>query len=249
MKIIIRHSLIITLMSLSLTLPAVHAMDPIVPSKLNSNEGEKTNPIVSNQDPTSCTPCPFINTLIRGGEIGAEETTVEALVTAALKYGINKNLMEFLAKARTEHGSTKILMSKLLDPSIAPAHLGSLARKDGDLSVVETDRLEQLKSDPQFNTDERISHKQLQAYQEYCWHMSDMSFKDRAFSTAEVELLWGLFGGYRTENSDGKDTIPLNLVYDFLKDNSLPENFVINTEDPVTIGRLAFSLIWNSCRR
>src|SRR5690348_9849030 len=99
----------------------------------NENSGLATCP----NNVTSFTPCPFLNALIRNGTISSEEPSIDELVNAAMKYGMNPKLMETLASAVSEpNGSRKVKLSKLLDPNHRPAHLGSLARSDGKLDTV-----------------------------------------------------------------------------------------------------------------
>ncbi len=198
------------------------------------------------REPTWITPCPFINALIRAGEIGSKTTTVGELVEVAAKYGVDRTVMTLFAKGRAELGTSTITLAKLLDRSSFPAHSGSLARSDEDLSIVDEERLNDLISNKNFSTNGRISFEQLQKYQDSCWQKSNMALlRDKLPAAVELRLMWDLFGAYRDDNK----TIPLNLVYIFLKDNSLPEDFQANRDDPSTVFGLLLSLIHQTFSR
>lgn len=76
-----------------------------------------------------------------------------------------------------------------------------------------------------------------------------MKTMDRVISSAEVQLLWRLFGAYREEDREGVRTIPLDLVKDFLTDNTLPDSFRVNEEDPATIGNLILTIMYRGILR
>jgi hypothetical protein len=191
--------------------------------------------VVSSQDLTTKTPCPFLNVLIEKDFKGRGTIGVEELVAAAKKRGINEDLMRTLANGRAEKDKT-VIVQKLLDPTLFPAHRGSLAREDSILGQVDFTRLSLLKN---YATNGRLSLSQLKAYQGYCWSLSSMGIKDKIPGEAELKLLWDLLGAYR----DQSGTLDVNIVYNFLAYNTLPEPFKINTKDPSTIVGVILSLL------
>ena len=205
------------------------------------------------------TPCPFINTALKrmiiAGKIRPEAkkiSVIELVDFSAKNFNIDRALMETLANGRADANSD-IVISDLLDPTQFPAHRGSLARVDAttpeEFAQVDDKRLDVLLTNKQFSTALKIngethnylSYEQLKEYQtNYCWAQSDMSCKDRIPAKAEAHLLWAFFGAYRVKSSDGTDMIPLDLVDDFLRNSTLPEDFKPNTVDPAS----RCSVIW-----
>jgi hypothetical protein len=164
-------------------------------------------------------------------------TTYKELVRAGTSLGISHNVMIVLASASKDDNSVTITLSKFLDPSIFPNHKGALARNDDNLKYIECDRLEKLKD---FSVDGNISYEQLRKYQQYCWGLTKMSLKDKIPAIAEVDLLWGLFGSYKDPKYG---TVSVDIIYNFLKYNKLPESFSPNKNNQVTILSLVTSLI------
>ena len=196
-------------------------------------------PVTAPNVNTTRTPCPFLNSLLNAGAISSDEVEVESLVNAAKQFGIDESLMRTLANARADKSS--LILKGLLDPARFPAHRGSLARGDEDLSVVDSERLAKLRD---YGQDGKISFAQLVDYQQYCWSLSDMRlFKDKLPARAELLLLWDLFGAYRTQGQDDVEVIPVDLVHNFLYNNQLPKNLNANTETPTTRKGLIFNVI------
>jgi hypothetical protein len=209
--------------------------------------------IINNQRHT---PCPFINSLINSKKIECvgyfpeEKFNInesnnytcgmiksKELFDACISYGISSNVM-FLASFVAKD---TISLKKLLNPEIFPNHKGALAREDYKLNYTDKKRLNQLLTNSTFSYGGRISYNQLKQYQLYCWNLSDMSLVDKIPALVELDLMWGLFGAYKDSNK----TIPLKLVYDFLSENKLPNNFQPNTNDQETLLSLTLSLLWN----
>jgi hypothetical protein len=108
------------------------------------------------------------------------------------------------------------------------------------LDTVELERLKELEN----TNSERISLEDIKAYQRYCWGKSEnINCGDKITGTAEVQLLWCLCGAYREKDGAGRDAIPLKLVVDFLKENSLLEQFRMNQRDPATLGTLIYAIV------
>jgi hypothetical protein len=201
------------------------------------------------------TPCPYFNMLvnhmIKTGKIAVDTQKLAAQELVNYSYswfGIDKSLMERLANGRADSNGD-VDIAGLLNPFQFPAHKGSLARVDAqtpdEFAEVDSKRLDILNNDQNYsttltvhgNSNKYISYKQLKKYQvEYCWARSDMSnWKDWVPAKAEVHLLWALFGAYKIKDSSGIEYIPFELVYNFLRDAVLPENFHANTDNPATL--------------
>mmetsp|Transcript_69123 Transcript_69123/g.80592 ORF Transcript_69123/g.80592 Transcript_69123/m.80592 type:complete len:214 (+) Transcript_69123:39-680(+) len=191
---------------------------------------------VCSADQTTKTPCPFLNTLIAKHFEGRETVSVDELVAAAKLRGIDETLMRTLGNGRAEKDGS-VIIKKLLDPTLFPAHRGSMARADFKLGEVDLTRLAKLKE--VYAKNGRVTFDQLKAYQAYCWSLSDMGFKDKIPADGEIKLMWDLLGGYK----DKSGSVDVNIVYNFLAFNTLPEPFQLNTEDPSTRFKLILSLI------
>src|SRR4051794_28774418 len=128
MKRVLSYS-VLNLMILSVVPELSQAMyGQVQPNEKESEVSTESKELTceESQDPTTKTPCPFLNSLIGKELSGRKSVTVDDLVTAAEKRGIDEALMRTLAKARAEKGTNVVIISKLLDPTLFPAHRGSL---------------------------------------------------------------------------------------------------------------------------
>lgn len=173
------------------------------------------------------TSCPFINTLVKQGDIDAKQVSVVDLVNVAVtQYGVDARLMRFLAKHSADPTSGQITLARFMDPRTFPNHHGALARTDVTLGLDLT-RLDAL---VRFSTHGWISYAQLIAYQEFCWSLSFMTrVKDKLPAMVELELLWSLLGSYQYQGA-----VPLEVVCNFLRYNELPRPFQPNLS-PVSL--------------
>lgn len=212
----------------------------------------------SESDFTRKTPCPFLNTAVahmtkdKDLAVGATDVSVAVIVDYVVEhFGVDRDLMTKLASRRAIDG--KLVFSDLLDPTKSPVHNGSLARKDSataaEFAIVDMERLSILKNNPTLssiviideNYEQYVSYRNLKAYQQLCWSLSDMSCKDKAIGKAELKLLWSLFGAY-TINVHGTEMIPLSYVYDFLAYAKLPDDFQKNPI-PATFSAIIWAII------
>ena len=224
---------------------SIYATNTTAPSYVPTIELAQT--FCASMNPTSHTSCPFINTMIRDQRIPCERVSADELVGAAVyHYGIDEGLMSILAQGSTDPDSSNIQLSKFLNSEQFPNHAGALARAEQDLALVDTERLNEFLNNPAFSSNNRVSYEQLQKYQEYCWSLSEMSLKDKIPALAEIDLLWGLLGAYKSQEPGEAETLPLGLVYDFLRNNRLHQDFKTNSEDPATTFGLIRSLIYQA---
>jgi hypothetical protein len=199
---------------------------------------------------TTKTPCPLMNCLIRVMELSedpdadADAVSVTKLTDLAVSLGVDRNNFETLANKRAIDGN--LVWPDLLDPNKTPAHKGSLARKDSktpeEFAQIDDDRLDELWNNKIYSSEFKrgektikvVSLKQLHEYKKYCWSLSDMGWLDKRISNAEVHLLWTFFAGHRVLDQNGDDALPLATLYHFLRNSSLPSNFIIS-DDPATL--------------
>lgn len=211
---------------------------------------------------TTKTPCPFINVVIKDLierhkiDENAEALSVDDFIDHAHDhYGVDENFGRSLANKRADNRGN-LVFRDLLDPNKFPAHKGSLARMDPQseesFSKIELKRLKVLKNDPRFYSicpksepQKQISLTQLKAFQRYCWGLSDdmAFFTDKLPGKGELHLMWRTLGGYITEQRDGTETLPLDLVYNFLRYNILPEHFQ-KSDAPANFWNTSLSLFF-----
>jgi hypothetical protein len=161
-------------------------------------------------------PCPFLNQLVRAGDIDPHQPSCARLVeVASSKYGVDARTMRILAHGARDEGTDYVTLNKFLRPSVFPVHQGALARRDGLLAVVDETRLQMLET--HFSTWGRVSKAQLYAFQRSCWRLSPgMRSRDKVPALFEIELLWHLLSG-----SEENGTVPLRLLMSFLRGSAV----------------------------
>jgi hypothetical protein len=125
----------------------------------------------------------------------------------------------------------------------SPIHTGAMARGDDDLSKVDEERIDFLKSvsrDGVYLTEQQIT----QFFNHVNCMGKPMQLKDRIPHYAERELLMGLFRDYIEVKGHTK-MLPLELVVNFLEKNILPVDFK-KSHAPATISSVIFTLIRNA---